>query len=90
MNFLRKMKRTYRWHRSLTLEPSSDSIVDSLWFAPVWSHTHEHIGLMPIELLLMLLDDPDMLLCGHHLGEIVISNSWEVIHLGEHLTLAVL
>ena len=34
---------TYRWHYSLAFKPSSNSIVDSFWFAPVRSHTHEPI-----------------------------------------------
>lgn len=39
----------YRWHGSLALEASSDSVVDAFWFAPVGCDTHVPIGLVAIE-----------------------------------------
>jgi len=56
-----------RWHSSLALEASTDTIVDALWLAPCGRYTLEEVGLMSVEALRALLDDRNMLLSGDHL-----------------------
>lgn len=43
--------RTYRWHSSLSLEPSSDTIVDALWLPPARVDAHEAVTLVAAEAL---------------------------------------
>jgi hypothetical protein len=42
---------TYRWHDHLTLEPSSDAIIDTLWLSPTGIDTHVGVTLMSVEAL---------------------------------------
>lgn len=58
---------TYRRHDHLTLEPSSNSVVNTLWFPPCRWHTFVGIGLVSVPFLGVLLDDSNVFLCGHHL-----------------------
>lgn len=69
VGFAGSMKKTvaYRWHDSLALESSSNSIINSFWLAPICSHTFESIALMSVEMFGSFLHDGDKLLCGDHL-----------------------
>jgi hypothetical protein len=40
---------TYRWHNHLTLESSSDTIVDTLWLSPACIDTHVGVRLVAME-----------------------------------------
>lgn len=42
---------TYRWHNHLALEPSSDSVVNTLWLSPAGIETFVGIALMSVETL---------------------------------------
>jgi hypothetical protein len=43
--------RTYRWHNHLSLEPSSDTVINTLGLSPAWVDTFVGIALMSVETL---------------------------------------
>jgi len=54
------------WHSSLTLEPSANTIINTLWLSPTGVDTFETIALMAIEPFPVLLDDRNVFLCRNH------------------------
>lgn len=43
--------KSYRWHNHLSLEASSDSVVDTLWLPPARVDTHVGVALMSVKAL---------------------------------------
>jgi len=60
-------KSTHLGHNSLALEASPHAVVDTLGLPPALTNAVEAVTLVTLELLGVLLDDRDMLLCGNHL-----------------------
>lgn len=56
-----------RWHGDVALEPSSDTVVNTLGLSPAGRNAFEAIRLESVEAGSLLLDDRDVLLCGTHL-----------------------
>lgn len=58
---------TNRWHNHLSLETSSDTVINTLRLSPACVDTFVGIALMSVETLGALLDDRNVLLSGNHL-----------------------
>lgn len=58
---------THLGHGGLASEASPHGIVDTLGLPPALTDALEAVTLVTLELLGVLLDDRDMLLCGNHL-----------------------
>jgi hypothetical protein len=58
---------TDRWHKSLSLESSSDSGINTLWFSPWDANSHLSIRLMSDKLLVSLANN---LLCVYRNGHL--------------------
>jgi len=48
------------WHGSLTAKPTSNPVVNTLWFPPCFLHTMVAIRLVTLEFVCALLDDGDL------------------------------